>query len=345
MKCPGKAGTKVYQYVNPSQIGPYWQLAQQYVLADQMFQTQGSGSFTAHQSLNSRRHDSQPEPDREPGRFSIRQGAMGMRRLARRNGNFTIGLASAKEAKTPIPIKARSRASRTRRCAICWMPTRFRGRITRRRNRIGTGSLWNAFDAIAAVRNGPEWKTNIRNSSKIFSDITQGKLANVALVDSDDVNSDHPGVTKDYGPSWVASIVNAIGGGRIGTRPRCVSSSSGSSGEHIRQRAAAVHGSVGQLGLSRSDDRRIALRARRRERSRRARRTQAIRVRQHLENLTENVRTWDSRKRNATSVPPTASSTGFDFTQQPRQFQKIGSSYSRAFFKYQKPSYLPVDSQ
>src|SRR5579863_2232812 len=49
--CPGKAGTAVYQYVDPTQIAPYWDMAQQYVLADQMFQTQGSGSFTAHQDL------------------------------------------------------------------------------------------------------------------------------------------------------------------------------------------------------------------------------------------------------------------------------------------------------
>ncbi|MGB8151589.1 MAG: alkaline phosphatase family protein, partial [Candidatus Cybelea sp.] len=49
--CPGKAGTKAYVYTNPSQIGPYWTIAKQYVLADQMYQTQGSGSFTAHQDL------------------------------------------------------------------------------------------------------------------------------------------------------------------------------------------------------------------------------------------------------------------------------------------------------
>ena len=44
-------GTYVYQYVDPAQIRPYWTLAQQYVLADHMFQTEGSGSFTAHQDL------------------------------------------------------------------------------------------------------------------------------------------------------------------------------------------------------------------------------------------------------------------------------------------------------
>ncbi len=49
--CPGPAGAKPYQYVNPNQVAPYWDMASQYVLADQMFQTQGSGSFTAHQDL------------------------------------------------------------------------------------------------------------------------------------------------------------------------------------------------------------------------------------------------------------------------------------------------------
>ncbi len=44
-------GTYVYQYVDPQQIAPYWDLAQQYVLSDHTFQTQGSGSFTAHQDL------------------------------------------------------------------------------------------------------------------------------------------------------------------------------------------------------------------------------------------------------------------------------------------------------
>ncbi len=43
--------TAPYQYVDPQQIVPYWTIAQRYVLADQMFPTQGSGSFTAHQDL------------------------------------------------------------------------------------------------------------------------------------------------------------------------------------------------------------------------------------------------------------------------------------------------------
>ncbi len=43
--------TGPYEYVKPSDIQEYWDLATQYVFADNIFQTQGSGSFTGHQDL------------------------------------------------------------------------------------------------------------------------------------------------------------------------------------------------------------------------------------------------------------------------------------------------------
>jgi len=69
-----------------------------------------------------------------------------------------------------------------------------------------------AFDAIKAVRDGTEWKTNVTHQpTVIFSDISNGTLPAVSWVVPDDVNSDHPGNGTDTGPSWVASIVNAVG--------------------------------------------------------------------------------------------------------------------------------------
>jgi hypothetical protein len=35
----------------------------------------------------------------------------------------------------------------------------------------------------------------------------------------------------------------------------------------------------------------------------------------------------------------------FDFTQSPRQFQAIGSKYSRSFFLHRRPSKMPVDTE
>jgi len=45
----------------------------------------------------------------------------------------------------------------------------------------------------------------------IFTDISKGTLANVSWVIPDQNESDRPGTPSDTGPSWVASVVNAIG--------------------------------------------------------------------------------------------------------------------------------------
>ena len=37
--------TYPYQYTDPAQIAPYWDIAKQYVLAEHMFTTQGSSSL------------------------------------------------------------------------------------------------------------------------------------------------------------------------------------------------------------------------------------------------------------------------------------------------------------
>ena len=44
-------GSYPYQYTDPADIQPYWTLASQYTLAEHMFTTMGSDSFTAHQDL------------------------------------------------------------------------------------------------------------------------------------------------------------------------------------------------------------------------------------------------------------------------------------------------------
>ena len=47
--------------------------------------------------------------------------------------------------------------------------------------------------------------------TNIFNDISKGTLPSMSWVIPDAVNSDHPGYGSDTGPSWIASVVNAIG--------------------------------------------------------------------------------------------------------------------------------------
>jgi phospholipase C len=78
----------------------------------------------------------------------------------------------------------------------------------------GTGSFWNAFDAIEDIRNVPsQWKTHIdQNPTKdFFKDISDGVLPSMSWLTPDAANSDHPANRSDTGPSWVAQVVNAVG--------------------------------------------------------------------------------------------------------------------------------------
>ena len=80
-------------------------------------------------------------------------------------------------------------------------------------NNTAYGKLLSAFDAVAAVRKGPEWTDGHISApeTNIFTDIDNGSLQNVSWVIPEVNNSDHPLSKQDNGPEWVASVVNAIG--------------------------------------------------------------------------------------------------------------------------------------
>jgi phospholipase C len=84
------------------------------------------------------------------------------------------------------------------------------------------GSIWNAPASIRQICSpdwnythctGPEWAANIDlTPSDVLRDIRACQLANVSWVTPAGQNSDHSGMANATGgPSWVASIVNAIG--------------------------------------------------------------------------------------------------------------------------------------
>ena len=55
------------------------------------------------------------------------------------------------------------------------------------------GDIWDAFDAIDAVRHSSEWGTNVSwPETNIFADITNNALPAVSWVIPDGQNSDHP---------------------------------------------------------------------------------------------------------------------------------------------------------
>jgi phospholipase C len=72
--------------------------------------------------------------------------------------------------------------------------------------------VWSAYQAISSVYNGPEWTTNVISPPQQFlSDVAAGTLANVTWITPTCANSDHLGCQSNTGPQWVASLVNAVG--------------------------------------------------------------------------------------------------------------------------------------
>ena len=88
-------------------------------------------------------------------------------------------------------------------------------------NRLG--SIWSAFDAIAHIRYSSRWRNVVSPETRVMADAAAGNLAAITWIVPKMRNSDHAlpfhSTSKDvglrgrvqYGPDWVASVVNAIG--------------------------------------------------------------------------------------------------------------------------------------
>jgi phospholipase C len=337
-KCRGPAGTKVYQYVDPAQLAPDWDLAKEYVLADHLFQTQGSGSFTAHQDLIAgatiinRPRDTKSIvdfPTAQPWGCDAPTGTDTSLLHATPNKKIHF-----EYRRGPFPcfdyLTLRDLLDANRLSWKYYSP-----------KEASTGRYWNAFDAIKAVREGPEWTTNIAESNLFFSDVAARKLPAVSWIVPDNPNSDHPGNHSDTGPSWVASIVNAIGksdywntsaiivvwddwGGMYDHEPPPFFDEWGGLGFRVpmivvspyaREATPSVPGYVSHTQYEFGS------------------------ILKFVENIWGLGRLGTTDKRAASIIDC------FDFTQPPRAFTTITTKYSRAYFLHQRPSYLPVDTE
>ncbi len=74
----------------------------------------------------------------------------------------------------------------------------------------GKGSeVWNPFDAIENVREGPDWARDMSvPATNVLADIANGKLTAVSWVSSPREDSDSPG--NGGGPKWISSIAQAL---------------------------------------------------------------------------------------------------------------------------------------
>lgn len=185
-----------YAYVPRSETQPYWEMAKQYVLADRMYASNfDASSFISHQYIISGQAESAVDYPYSSwgcsGGSQDRIGKVGPQRQIP-HGNEVV----------------------------CWDPTTLGDELDKARiswgyyavSYSGYIGIWSAYQAIKHIYYGPDWsKDVITPPSQFLTDVSNGKLRTVSWVTPTWPNSDHAGSGSNTGPSWVASIVNAVG--------------------------------------------------------------------------------------------------------------------------------------
>jgi phospholipase C len=197
------SGYPAYEYIEHSQIMPYWTMAEQYVLADAMFPTEFGGSFTAHLMLVAGTDDIElpgeaevDYPSATPDDCDSPPGTKSSYLTPNRKEHFYTG---------PFPCfdQFNTIAQVLDSAGISWQIYA---------SKVLDAGFWEPFEAIKYVRYGQDWpKDIIAPQTRVLRDARKGHLASVDWVTPSKEDSDHPTYRSDEGPSWVASVVNAIG--------------------------------------------------------------------------------------------------------------------------------------
>ena len=73
------------------------------------------------------------------------------------------------------------------------------------------GAIWSGYQAVAHIYHGPDWHKVVTPQKQFLADVAHGRLAAFTWITPTCANSDHPSCGGGTGPSWVTSLVNAVG--------------------------------------------------------------------------------------------------------------------------------------
>ena len=185
-----------YQYVTHSEVTPYFAIAKEFTLGDNMFPDQNGPSFPGHEYLIAGQSGgAYDDPsDEEPWGCDA-------------------------PASTTVPIWVDGYTSEVYPCFnyqtlgdeldAASIPWRY---YTTPGTKQGVELLPDPYDAIEHIRFGNDWSQDtIDQPLQVVSDIQSGNLATVSWVNSPALASDHPQLNDGHGPSWIGYVVNAVG--------------------------------------------------------------------------------------------------------------------------------------
>ncbi len=210
-----------FYYIAASEVQPYFTMAETYTFGDRMFQNNQGPSFPAHQYIiagTSTMGANAPGGNTDlfiagnpTGTAGCAAGASSLVNLI----DIANPDATTNEKQTAYPCaEHKTLIDLLNDYGITW-----------KYYSSGSNSIWTAPNAIqhlcgpnaplphATACVSPDWTDNViqPNNTQILTDIGNGNLAAVSWVIPSGQASDHSVATNGTGPSWVASVVNAIG--------------------------------------------------------------------------------------------------------------------------------------
>ena len=186
-----------YVYTPQRDTKPYFDMAHQWVLADNTFASQVDESFVAHQYIIAAQAHSSVDL---PG------GAWGCQ------GGRTDQVQTITQERQIGPQERACFDYQTLGDEFDAAKLSWRFYTSKYQSpSSGGGGFWSSFSAVKHIYNGPDWKFVITPQKNVLTDLPKGKLANFTWITPICANSDHVNCGGGYGPSWVATLVNQIG--------------------------------------------------------------------------------------------------------------------------------------
>jgi phospholipase C len=192
-----------FAYVDPTEVAPYMQLAEQYTFGDRMFQTNQGPSFPAHQFIIS----ATSAPSATSTSF-VAENPVGVS-----TASSDTGCTAPPQETVALIDPSGSESTKIYPCFEHQTLTDLldgKG-VSWRYYTPSAGSIWTGPNAINHLRMGKDWSNVILQQTQVLTDIANQHLPQVTWVIPDGLASDHAEANDGSGPSWVASIVNAIG--------------------------------------------------------------------------------------------------------------------------------------
>ncbi|GAC1406961.1 MAG: alkaline phosphatase family protein [Candidatus Velthaea sp.] len=193
-----------YGYLPYAEVKPYWDLASQFGVADRMFASQSGPSYPGHMYIVAGTSGNQTDDPSDPLVWGCD---------AKRGTTVPYLGPNGQIAGTQFPClyQQATMGNLLDQHHIPW------AYYSNNLSYTATGQEYDIstqpYDAFARIRFGPDWQNDIISKQGVareFADIENGTLPPVAWFNPPVIASDHPQVTTNFGPDYVASVANAL---------------------------------------------------------------------------------------------------------------------------------------